>query len=114
MLEPAVLERLKQLDPDGSRGFLAQVMRTYDASLTRYLATLAAAQQAADLKQAAEAAHTLKSSSAAIGASRLAMHCADVERMARAEDAAALGESFTMLIGEAARVQAAVRAMLPV
>lgn len=114
MLEPAALARLKQLDPDGSRGFLAQVMRTYDASLTRYLATLDTARQAADLKQAAEAAHTLKSSSAAIGACHLATHCADVERLARAEDAAALGESFTKLVDEAARVQAAVRAMLPV
>lgn len=114
MLEPVALARLQQLDPDGSRGFLAQVMRTYDASLSRYLTALVAARQSVDLKQAAEAAHTLKSSSAAIGAGRLARHCADVERLARADDAAALDEPFARLLDEAARVQVAVRAMLPV
>lgn len=114
VLDPAALARLQQLDPDGRRGFMAQVLRTYDTSLLRYLDALTAARQAGDLRQAAEAAHTLKSSSAALGAARLAAHCAEVERLARDGDAGALGEPFGQLLEEAVRVQAAVRAMLPI
>lgn len=113
VLAPDALARLRQLDPDGSRGFVAQVLRTYAASLERYLLSLHEARDTGNLKLAGDTAHTLKSSSAAIGAAAFAAVCADVERQARHGDASALGAPLSHLLDEAARVQAAVRAMLP-
>lgn len=113
VLDPAAIERLRQLDPDGSRGFVAQVLRTYAASLDRYLDAIGAARAGGDLRQVGETAHTLKSSSAAVGALAFSACCAEVERLAREGDAAALGAPLDGLLGEAARVRAAVRAMLP-
>jgi HPt (histidine-containing phosphotransfer) domain-containing protein len=113
VLDPATFERLRQLDPDGSRGFVGQVLRTYAASLERYLEAIAAARAAGELRPVGETAHTLKSSSAAVGALTFAACCAEVERLARAGDAAALGAPLDALLDEAARVRTAVRAMLP-
>lgn len=113
VLDPVAIDRLRQLDPDGKRGFIGQVYSTYESSLVRYLDVLQAAQAAGDLKRAGETAHTLKSSSAAVGASVFSARCAEVERLARAGDASALGEPLTRLRDEAGRVLAAVRAMLP-
>ncbi len=113
VLDPAALARLRQLDPDGTRGFLTQVLRTFESSLVRHLAALAEAQAQGDLKRAGDVAHTLKSSSASIGALAFAQGCAAVEKLARAGDAAALGAPLVTLMAEGARVLAAVRAMLP-
>ena len=113
VLDPAAVDRLRQLDPDGQRGFLVQVLRTYESSLLRYLSTLASARAQGDVKLAGETAHTLKSSSAAIGALGFSSRCADLERMARASDATALGAPLDELLDEADRVLRAVRAMLP-
>lgn len=113
VLDEAALARLRQLDPDGARGFLTQVMRTFDASLVRHLATLQDARLQGDLKRAGDVAHTLKSSSASIGALEFSQGCALVERLAKAGDASALGEPLLALQAEGERVLAAVRAMLP-
>jgi histidine phosphotransfer protein HptB len=113
VLDPAAVSRLRQLDPDGSRGFLGQVLRTYEASLLRHLASLSDAATAGDLRRAGDIAHTLKSSSASIGAMRFSQGCADLERQAKAGDAGALGAPLQGLQAEGARVLAAVRDMLP-
>lgn len=113
VLDEAALARLRQLDPDGARGFLDQVMRTFDASLVRHLASLQEARLQGDLKRACDVAHTLKSSSASVGALEFSQGCALVERLAKAGDASALGEPLLALQAEGQRVLAAVRAMLP-
>lgn len=112
-LDAAALARLRQLDPDGSRGFLTQVLRTYESSMVRHLASLDAARAAGDLKAAGDIAHTLKSSSASVGALAFAEGCAQLERLAKSGDAVALPELLADLQTEGQRVLAAVRAMLP-
>lgn len=112
VLDEATLGRLRQLDPDGSRGFLVQVLKTYEASLQRHLGTLDEAAASGDVRRAGDVAHTLKSSSGSIGALDFAQCCAAVERLARAGDAAALGAPLALMRSEAARVLLAVRAML--
>lgn len=106
------LARLRQLDPDGQRGFVRQVLQAYARSLERHLAALADAALAADLHRAGEQAHALKSSSASIGALALSTLCAEVERRARAGDAAVLAAPLRALGDEGARVRDAVQAML--
>jgi HPt (histidine-containing phosphotransfer) domain-containing protein len=112
-LDAQALARLHALDPDGSRGFVLQVLRTYEASLQRGLGALQQARDEAALERAGTTAHTLKSSSAAVGALAFAAVCADLERLARAGDAAALGAPLGRVLEEAATALAAVRAMLP-
>jgi HPt (histidine-containing phosphotransfer) domain-containing protein len=111
-IDGATFDRLRELDPDGQRGFLRQVLQTYERSLERQLGLLAEAAAAGEVARAGEVAHTLKSSSASIGALGLSGHCATVERLARGGSAEALGASLQALQAEAARVQAAVQAML--
>jgi HPt (histidine-containing phosphotransfer) domain-containing protein len=113
VLDEAALARLRQLDPEGARGFLTQVMRTFDASMVRHLASLEEARLQGDLKRAGDIAHTLKSSSASVGALAFSQGCSLVERLAKAGDASALGEPLLALQAEGERVLVAVRAMLP-
>lgn len=112
VLDAEAMSRLRQLDPDGSRGFMGQLLRTYDASLLRHLASLRTAQAQGDLKIAGDVAHTLKSSSASVGALVFAQACAVVERGARQGDPAVLQAPLAELLDEGERVLAAVRAML--
>lgn len=112
VLDAAALGRLRELDPDGSRGFVAQLLRTFDTSLTRHLGVIAVARDGGDLAGAGSVAHLLKSSSASIGALAFSQACHRVEQLARAGDAAALGEPLALMLDEAERARAAVRAIL--
>lgn len=111
-IDRATFDRLRELDPDGRRGFLRQVLQTYERSLDRQLGVLGAAASAGDVARAGEVAHALKSSSASVGALVLSTRCAAVERLARAADPQALGEPLAALQAEAGRVRASVQAML--
>jgi HPt (histidine-containing phosphotransfer) domain-containing protein len=113
-LDPAAIERLRQLDPDGSRGFVVQVLRTYEASLERHLASLAPADGSPPTPaDVARVAHTLKSSSASVGATTFAALCGAAERQAKAGDPSVLGATLDALRDGGAQALAAVRAMLP-
>lgn len=113
-LDAQALQRLHALDADGSRGFVVQVLHTYEASLVRGLGVLQQARADGALQLAGDTAHTLKSSSAAVGAARLAAVCAELERQARSGDAAGLDLLLARVLDEADAALAAVRAMLPV
>lgn len=94
-LDAASVQRLRELDPDGVHGLLERVLDTFVDSLARHLDELQAARAAADAAGLRHVAHTLKSSSASVGALELSRGCADVERALRERpdtppDAAAL------------------------
>ncbi|MDH5338305.1 MAG: Hpt domain-containing protein [Rubrivivax sp.] len=112
LLDALALDRLRQLDPDGSRGFLSQVLSTYRQSLERHLALLSTLSGEGALKPVGDAAHTLKSSSASVGALDFSRLCAQVESLARAGDPQALAAPLSALRAEGERVLDAVRDML--
>lgn len=112
VLDPAALERLTQLDPGNGHEFLVRVLQTYSTALQRYLSTLVSARLAGNIRVVGETAHTIKSSSAAIGAVHFAALCAEVERLAKAANPEAMGQPLTRLLDEAARVEQAVQATL--
>jgi HPt (histidine-containing phosphotransfer) domain-containing protein len=64
--------------------FILDLVATYLAEGDEQLATITAAAEAADAAAMVPAAHTLKSSSAALGAMRLAAVCRGLEDAARA------------------------------
>jgi len=83
-LTPAVLDaqalgRLRELDPHGVAGVVNKVLTTYASSLERLKAQFESARQAGDLAAVRALAHTLKSSSASVGAMDLSAACRSVE-----------------------------------
>lgn len=82
-LDPDAIERLRQLDPTGQLGVVQRVLQAYEMSLARHLADVTEAVEQIDADRLGRAAHTLKSSSAAVGAVAFAQRCADVEQIVR-------------------------------
>jgi HPt (histidine-containing phosphotransfer) domain-containing protein len=111
-LDEAALDRLRELDPDGRHGVLQRVLVAYETSLVRMLAQLRTAREAGDAGVVATVAHTLKSSSASVGALQVSQTCAEVEQRLRAKQPGDLQADVDriLLVGDAALV--AVRAML--
>lgn len=83
LLDAQALARLHELDPGGRSGLVQRVLSTYTQSLQRLLEQLHAARAADDRAAMRHAAHTLKSSSASIGAMQLSAWCAQVENQIR-------------------------------
>lgn len=110
VFDEAALARLRELDPGGRRGFVAQVMTTFETSMRRNLARIDG--EAPDPGLAAEVAHTLKSSSAAIGATGLAQDCAAIEQGARVDGRMPDAAVLDALLARAQAVRSAVAAML--
>lgn len=115
VLDPVALAKLRELDPDGQHGVVERVMAAFQGSLQRMLAQLAAEAargDGADLVVVAGLAHTLKSSSASVGALELSRSCAEVERRLRHDGPGSLPEDITRLQDAARAALAAVEAML--
>ena len=111
-LDPGAVARLRQLDPGNRRGMLQRVFSIYEASLVRVMAQLQAARSAGDGQAVMAMAHTLKSSSASVGALALSSTCADVERRLRTGLPGDLQTDIDRLSQECAAALTAVRAML--
>lgn len=82
-LDPQALDRLRALDPAGTAKLLSRVVEAYLASANRLRRQLHDGLAAGDSSAVRLAAHTLKSSSASVGALGLADACARAEALAR-------------------------------
>jgi HPt (histidine-containing phosphotransfer) domain-containing protein len=83
VLAADALDRLRELDPQGAGQLLQRVFGAFQASIARLLPQLREASAAGDLASVNLVAHTLKSSSASIGATSLAQICGEIESMIR-------------------------------
>jgi HPt (histidine-containing phosphotransfer) domain-containing protein len=109
-LDAASLQRLRELDPNGDNRVIERVLSAFEGSLKRLLAQAADAPD--DPATIRHVAHTLKSSSASVGALELSRRCAEIENRLRV---AHLDELPLLLRGmhvEGQRVLVSVRAML--
>jgi HPt (histidine-containing phosphotransfer) domain-containing protein len=86
-LDAEALARLRELDPKGENKLLERVLRAFQTSAARLMPQLETARLANDRATVRLVAHTLKSSSASIGALELSRVCAQVEALIRAESA---------------------------
>jgi two-component system sensor histidine kinase/response regulator len=84
VLDLEVVESLKALDEDGGCGLFLELIDLFVHDAAAQLSTLQAALAAGDIKTVERTAHTLKSSSANIGASRLSGLCFELEKLGRA------------------------------
>jgi HPt (histidine-containing phosphotransfer) domain-containing protein len=113
VLDEASLQRLHELDPQGENRVVERVLRAFEASLTRLLPQSQAALQQGDQEALRHVVHTLKSSSASVGALQLSQHCGAIENRLRLQQADGLAQQLAELNAEGARVLVAVRSLLP-
>jgi len=85
VLDVEALQRLSDLDPTGANRLLERVFQAFEASALRLLPQMHEAQRAGDHAGVRHVVHTLKSSSASIGAVKLSQLCAEIESMIRLE-----------------------------
>jgi hypothetical protein len=83
VLDAAALARLSELDPTGNGTLVQRVLATYATSLERTRNELVRARQPMQPEALRHLAHTLKSSSASVGALALSALCAQVEQHVR-------------------------------
>ena len=112
VLDAQALNNLRQLDPGGKGRLLVRVLGTYRNSLARLMQQLDDAQGHADTAGMRLVVHTLKSSSASVGALELSGLCALAEQVLREDRLDTLAALLERLRSEAARVDRAVELLL--
>ena len=83
VLDAVALARLSDLDPNGTNHLLERVLHAFETSVARLRPQLDAARASDDRAAIRLVTHTLKSSSASIGAIQLSQLCAQVEAAIR-------------------------------
>lgn len=111
-LDAQALAGLTMLDPTGANKLVQRVLSTYQTSLGRLLQQITDGQARGDNAAVRLAVHTLKSSSASIGALDLSRLCAAAEQAVRDGQLDTLPPILGGLQAEARRVALAVQQKL--
>ncbi|HWP20440.1 MAG TPA: Hpt domain-containing protein [Burkholderiaceae bacterium] len=106
------LARLRELDPRGENRLLERLFHAFQASLDKLIPQMVDAQATGDLATIRLSAHTLKSSSASVGALRLSAACAELESAIRAGLPGPFDRQVETVRDEAARVQDSLKELL--
>jgi len=112
VLDAAALARLAELDPQGSAGLVQRVLSTYANALERSRQELMLVRQPLQHEPLRHLAHTLKSSSASVGALALSALCAQVEHNVRSQEAGDIAKLLDAMQVEMQRVAGAIQTML--
>jgi CheY-like chemotaxis protein len=96
-LDISAIEAVRQLDPDGQDRLLSRLIALYRDDSSQLLADMENALKVGDADNVARAAHTLKSSSANLGATNVAAIARQIEHAARSGDISDLPASITKL-----------------
>jgi HPt (histidine-containing phosphotransfer) domain-containing protein len=114
LLDPEAIRRLRELDPSGGNKLLERVVAAFSSSLDRLLPDLARAREGdtIDLAVVRHVSHTLKSSSASLGAMALSARCADIETLAREGRSEGLPEQLDAMLLDIQQVRTALAALL--
>ena len=112
VLDAAALARLRELDPSGENQLIARVAKAFETSAARLMPQLQDARRAGDVAGVRHVTHTLKSSSASIGAVKLSQLCADIESRIRTETIENLGPRLDSMCSEMEIVLQALKRLL--
>jgi two-component system, sensor histidine kinase and response regulator len=107
-LDATAVSGLRDLDPQGRNGLVERVVKAFQESLARLAPQLLSALQANDATVMRHVSHTLKSSSASIGALRLSSLCAELEAAVRAGVTEGLEARVEAIRGEIENVKPAL------
>jgi len=97
IINPAVLENLRQLQEPGGPDIIAQLIDLFLSELPTKLAAVQQAIEHRDATRLTKAAHTLKGSSATMGAQRAARVCLELEQLGKAGDLTGAVDLFARL-----------------
>jgi signal transduction histidine kinase/CheY-like chemotaxis protein/HPt (histidine-containing phosphotransfer) domain-containing protein len=111
-LDPAALEKIHALSPDGSNVLVQQVLASYLKAAEREWARFDQGLADGDAGLLTRAAHALKSSSFNVGANGLAERCSEIEQFGRNGQMRLLLSRVDGLRAEWCRVDAALKALL--
>jgi HPt (histidine-containing phosphotransfer) domain-containing protein len=104
VLDAQAFNKLRELDPQGHNHLIERVLGAYAQSLQKLLSQLQALAAPGDSELVRQIAHTLKSSSASVGALQMAERCAEAEKAARDGDMAQWQAAVPLLCAEAQRL----------
>jgi HPt (histidine-containing phosphotransfer) domain-containing protein len=107
-IDHAVLDNIRGLQQEGGPNLVARVVGLYLESSGKQMESLRNGVMNADAEAVHRAAHSLKSSSANVGATRLSRLLKDLESMARAKDLQMAGESLAEIETEYGAARAAL------
>jgi two-component system sensor histidine kinase/response regulator len=82
-LDPEIFGQLREADRAGGKGFLAELIQKYLQEAPTRILTLRDAVGRADCAAVVKAAHALKGSAGALGATTMATACSDLETLGR-------------------------------
>ncbi len=111
-LDVTVLDRIRDMERRGAARLLERLIETYVATAAKLVADTERALDKDDAPALRQAVHTLKSSSANLGAAQLARRCAELEALARAGRVAAARQDWPAALDEYRRVVRALQAMV--
>ena len=112
LFDQEALRRLKELDPKGDNRLFERVASAFETSVGRLMPQFEDAIRQQDMQGILHVAHTLKSSSASIGALKLSQMCAEIETMIRRQTGEDLSSRIRDIPLEAERVQAGLQHVL--
>ena len=112
VLDAGALARLRELDPEGVNHLLERVVAAFETSIARLMPQMQDARRSGDRTGMRHVAHTLKSSSASVGAVRLSQLCGEIEAMVRQERSDGLDECVDAMTAEAQVVLKALKQLL--
>jgi HPt (histidine-containing phosphotransfer) domain-containing protein len=112
VLDPAVIESLRQLTPPGEADVLAEILTMFVDEVPKKIAALQAAVLAGDAAQVARLAHSLKGSSGNIGAAAMLDVCRRIDDLAKAGDLARVTPLVAALTSEYHRVELEIKHLL--
>ena len=110
VLDRQVLDQLGKVRTNGKSELLARVINLYLAESPKLLQRIKQAARAGDAREIASAAHSLKSSSANVGAKVLSRYCEDIETSARRADTDEARKILANIEAEHGCVQSALAA----
>jgi len=110
VLDRQVLEQLSKVRTNGKPELLARVINLYLVESPKLVQKLKQAAGASDARAIARSAHSLKSSSANVGAKVLSGYCADIEASARRADTEEARKILAKIETEHGSVQSALTA----
>ncbi|OPY12699.1 MAG: Signal transduction histidine-protein kinase BarA [Syntrophus sp. PtaB.Bin001] len=98
------LDEIASLQPKDSKTILTKLISLYFDSSSKHIQNILDAVKNNDVATLQTAAHTLKSSSASLGAMNLSEKCKELEMMARSGDITGAADKFPLLEREYGRV----------
>jgi HPt (histidine-containing phosphotransfer) domain-containing protein len=105
VIDPAVIETLRDLTPPGEPDVLSEVLKMFLAEVPPRLTRLRNAWAAGNIEEVHRAAHSLKGSAGNIGANAMFDVCKELDEKSRAGEVDAVGPLVDALDVEYGRVE---------